>query len=91
MQWVDWKHFENFDKPEVEEVLEVVEKFQMKDLMGFKYDWNTKIIAQFHATFLYDSYADTIHWMIEGVHWMIYCWVLGRQIERGTQSTLTTI
>jgi hypothetical protein len=40
MQWVDWQHFENFDKPEVEEVLEIVEKFQMKDLMGYKYDWN---------------------------------------------------
>jgi hypothetical protein len=61
MKWVDWQHFENFDKPEVEEVLEIVEKFQMKDLMGFKYDWNAEIIAQFHATFFYDSYADTIH------------------------------
>jgi hypothetical protein len=38
MQWVDWQHFENFDKPEVEEALEVVNKYQMKDLMGFKYD-----------------------------------------------------
>lgn len=42
---VDWQHFENFDKPEVEEVLEVVNKYQMKDLMGFKYDWNAEIIA----------------------------------------------
>jgi hypothetical protein len=50
MQWVDWQHFENF---------------QMKDLMGFKYDWNAEIIAQFHATFFYDSYADSIHWMTE--------------------------
>jgi hypothetical protein len=38
MEWVDWQHFENFDKPEVEEVLEVVNKYQMKDFMGFKYD-----------------------------------------------------
>jgi hypothetical protein len=37
----------------------------MKDLMGFKYDWNAEIIAQFHATFFYDSYADSIHWMTE--------------------------
>jgi hypothetical protein len=29
----------------VEEVLEVVDKFQMKDPMGFKYDWNAEIIA----------------------------------------------
>jgi hypothetical protein len=61
MQWVDWQHFENFDKPEVEEVLEVVDKFPMKDLMGFKYDWNVEIITQFHATFYYDSHADIIH------------------------------
>jgi hypothetical protein len=71
MQWVDWQHFENFDKPEVEEVLEIVERFQMKDLMGFKYDWNAEIIAQFHTTFFYDSYANTIHWMTEGVHYKI--------------------
>jgi hypothetical protein len=29
----------------VEEILEIVERFQMKDLMGFKYDWNAEIIA----------------------------------------------
>jgi hypothetical protein len=55
----------------VEEVLEVVDRFQMKDLMGFKYDWNAEIIAQFHATFFYDSYAYSIHWMAEGVHYKI--------------------
>ena len=45
MQWVDWEHFESFDRPEVEEVLEVINKFNMKDLMGFRYDWNAEIIA----------------------------------------------
>jgi hypothetical protein len=71
MQWVDSQHFENFDKPEVEKVIEVVDKFQMKNLMGFKYDWNAEIIAQIHATFYYDSHADMIHWMTEGVHYKI--------------------
>jgi hypothetical protein len=55
----------------VEEVLEVVDRFQMKDLMGFKYDWNAEIIAQFHATFYYNSYTDFINWMTEGVHYKI--------------------
>jgi hypothetical protein len=71
MQWVDWQHFENFDRHEVQEVLEVVNKYQMKDLMGFKYDSNAEIIAQFHATLFYDSDVDTIHWMTEGVHYKI--------------------
>jgi hypothetical protein len=39
--------------------------------MGFKYDWNAEIIAQFHATFFYDSFTDYIHWMTEGVHYKI--------------------
>jgi hypothetical protein len=43
----------------------------MKDVMGFKYDWNAEIIAQFHATFFYDSYTDFIRWMTEGVHYKI--------------------
>jgi hypothetical protein len=55
----------------VEEVPEIVEKFQMKDLMGFKYDWNAEIIAQFHATFFYDSFTDHIHWMTGGIHYKI--------------------
>jgi hypothetical protein len=71
MQLVDWQHFENFEKPEVEDVLEVVDKFHMKDLMGFKYDWNAEIIARFHATFYYDSHTNIIHWMTEGVHYKI--------------------
>jgi hypothetical protein len=48
-----------------------MENFQMKDLMGFKYDWNVEIIAQFHAIFFFDTYTNHIHWMTDGVHYKI--------------------
>ena len=39
--------------------------------MGFQYDWNREILAQFHATFFHDVANETIHWMIEGVHYKV--------------------
>jgi len=46
-------------------------KHGLKDIMGFQYDWNREILAQFHATFFHDVANETFHWMIEGVHYMI--------------------
>ena len=44
---------------------------EMKELMGFRYDWNAEIIAQFHVTYFYEDTDDTIHWMTEGGHYKV--------------------
>jgi hypothetical protein len=36
-------------------VLGIVDEHGMRDIMGFSYDSNTKIIGQFHATFHYED------------------------------------
>jgi hypothetical protein len=67
---MDFEHLEDLRErcPEAEDVLELIEKYKIRDLMGFKYVWNTEILAQFHATFFYDIDKDTILWMTERVH-----------------------
>jgi hypothetical protein len=39
--------------------------------MGFRYDWNREILAQFHATYFWDQEEDEIHWMTDGRHYKV--------------------
>jgi hypothetical protein len=71
MKWIDFTHLEAAEKPVKEDVLELVDKYRMRDIMSFKYDWNIEVLAQFHATFFHEDSKETIHWMTEGVHYKI--------------------
>jgi hypothetical protein len=44
-----------------EDVLELVDKYMMRDIMTFKYDWNIEVLAQFHATFFHEDNKEAIH------------------------------
>lgn len=67
MQWVDWEHLEKQDNPIAKEIVAACEVKNVKRIMGFSYNWNTEVIAQFYATIYFD-YADepTLHWMTQG-------------------------
>jgi hypothetical protein len=71
MKWIDFTHLEAAEEPVKEEVLELVDKYKMRDIMSFKYDWNIEVLAQFNATFFHEDNKETIHWMTEGVHYKI--------------------
>jgi hypothetical protein len=71
MKWIDFTHLEAVEEPVKEDVLELVDKYKMRDIMSFKYDWNIEVLAQFHATFFHEDSKETIHWMTEGVHYKI--------------------
>jgi hypothetical protein len=43
------------------DVLDLVDKYKMRDIMSFKYDWNIEVLAQFHATFFHEDIRETIH------------------------------
>jgi hypothetical protein len=49
------------ETPESKEVIKLVEKHVMKDLMGFRHDWNMEVIGKFHATLYYDDEEDALH------------------------------
>src|SRR6266540_1016790 len=59
------------DKGICDRVIEACEDFGIKELMGFCYDWNTEIIAQFHASFFFSNSDHTMHWTTNGVHFAI--------------------
>jgi hypothetical protein len=61
MKWIDFTHLEAAEEPVKEDVLELVDKYRMRDIMSFKYDWNIEVLAQFHATFFHEDSRETIH------------------------------
>ena len=69
MKYIDWDHIESMNTLDSKRVMDIVTEHELKDIMGFQYDWNREILAQFHATFFHDVANETIHWMTEGVHY----------------------
>jgi len=71
MKYIDRDHIESMNTLDSKRVIDIVTEHGLKDIMGFQYDWNREILAQFHATFFYDMANETIHWMTEGVHYKV--------------------
>ncbi|RLM85569.1 putative copia-like retroelement [Panicum miliaceum] len=70
MKYIDWEYFENMNDPLVNAVIEKFE-YKLRDLMGFKYNWNTEIICQFYCSLYYNERDNTIHWTTEGEHYCV--------------------
>ena len=51
-----------------DQVIATCGRTNIKELVGFKYDWNTKVVAQFYATLYVEEAGDVrqIHLMIQG-------------------------
>jgi hypothetical protein len=71
MKWIDFTHLEAAEEPVKGDALDLVDKYNMRDIMSFKYDWNIEVLAQFHTIFFYEDSKETIHWMTKGVHYKI--------------------
>ena len=69
MQYIDWDEMQDKEEPEFDNVIKICDKFQLSDIMGFQYNWNEEVLAQFHATYFYDQTSDKIHWMTDGWHY----------------------
>ena len=61
MQYVDWEEMKAKNEPEFNKVIKACELFGLTDIISFRYNWNEKVLAQFHATFFYSIYTDEIH------------------------------
>ncbi len=71
MEAIDWEHMANKESQVCDNVIEACEAFGLRDIMGFKYNWNVEIIAQFHSSFFYSVSDNTIHWTTSGVHFAV--------------------
>ena len=54
MQYIDWDEIQEKEEPEFDKVIKICDRFQLLDIMGFQYNWNEEVLAQFHATYFYD-------------------------------------
>lgn len=69
MKYIDWSYLESMGNSDVDDVIAACKRFNLYNLMGFKYDWNREIILQFFATYYCNSETDEIHWLTEGRHY----------------------
>ena len=69
MQYIDWDEMQKKEEPEFNKVIKICDRFQLSDIMGFQYNQNEEVLAQFHATYFYDQSSDKIHWMTDGRHY----------------------
>lgn len=68
MKYIDWKHIDDINLRVTRRVFETCTNHGTQDPMGFQYDWNKEIVAQFHTAYFHDVPNDTIHWMTDITH-----------------------
>ena len=44
MKYIDWEHLESKRDRDFNQVIAACKRFNMYDLMGFRYDWNTEVL-----------------------------------------------
>jgi hypothetical protein len=72
-QYVDWEHMARKNDPIFNEVISNCERQRVKVLMGFRWDWNKEIIAQFYATMHFGHIGTerAMIWMTNGQRYSI--------------------
>jgi hypothetical protein len=79
MRYIDWKYYEELNNTVFNSVIEKCKEVGLYDLMGFRYNWNKEILAQFHCSYYYkeilaqfhcsyyyNPYDNTITWTTQG-------------------------
>ena len=49
-KYVDWKYYEDMNDPFFNEAIAKCKEMGLYDIMGFRYNWNEEILAQFHSS-----------------------------------------
>jgi hypothetical protein len=62
MRYIDWKYYEDLNNTVFNSVIEKCKEVGLYDIMGFRYNWNKEILAQFHCSYYYNPYDNTITW-----------------------------
>jgi hypothetical protein len=66
MRYIDWKYYEDLNNTVFNSVIEMCKEVGLYDIMGFRYNWNKEILAQFHCSYYYNPYDNTITWTTQG-------------------------
>jgi hypothetical protein len=81
MRYIDWKYYEDLNNTVFNSVIEKCKEVGLYDIMGFRYNWNKEILAQFHCSYYYNPYDNTITWTTQGnkctIDYMTFSRLLG--------------
>jgi hypothetical protein len=79
--YVDWKYYEDMNDPFFNEDIAKCKEMGLYDIMGFRYDWNEEILAQFFSSLYHDEMEIAFYWTTEGakygVDYMTFSRILG--------------
>ena len=61
MQYIDFGDLKSRNDHQFATAIKTCDRFEMTDIMSFRYDWNREILAQFHATYFWNREMDELH------------------------------
>jgi hypothetical protein len=81
MGYIDWKYYEELNNTMFNSVIDKCKEVGLYDIMGFRYNWNKEILAQFHCSYYYNPHDNTITWTTQGnkctIDYMTFSMLLG--------------
>jgi hypothetical protein len=66
MRYIDWKYYKDLNNTVFNSIIEKCKEVGLYDIMGFCYNCNKEILAQFHCSYYYSPYDNTITWTTQG-------------------------
>jgi hypothetical protein len=85
MCYVDWPYYEQSSYPPFKEVVAKCKEYGLYDIMGFRYNWNKEILAQFHASFYFNEFSKTIFWTTQGQKYCVDYMTFSRLLALGSK------
>jgi hypothetical protein len=81
MKYIDWKYYEELNNTVFNSVIDKCKEVGLYDIMGFRYNWNKEILAQFHCSYYFNPHDNTITWTTQGqkctIDYMTFSRLLG--------------
>jgi hypothetical protein len=81
MRYIDWKYYEELNNTVFNSVIDKCKEVGLYYIMGFRYNWNKEILAQFHCSYYYNPHDNTITWTTQGnkctINYMTFSRLLG--------------
>jgi hypothetical protein len=84
-KYVDWAYFEKLNDPFFNHAIAKCKEFGLYDIMGFRYDWNEEILAQFHSSLFYDARKIAFFWTTKGVKYGVDYMTFSRLLGLGSE------
>ena len=83
-KYVDWKYYEDMNDPFFNEAIAKRKEMGLYDIMGFRYDWNEEILAQFHSFLYHDAQKIAFFWTTKGVKYGVGYMTFSRILGLGS-------